>query len=280
MQKVAYCGRIGSFSHEASSVMFPNAEYLGLDTFALAIEHVEKDLADFAVIPIENSTAGRIAEIHNILPKMELFFHKEYILRISHNLYVSTANTKLQDITEIHSHTQALMQCSEFLSKLNATEIQELNTAIAAEKLGKSQSPDIGVICSGAAGKHYGLHLLAQNIQNNDHNYTTFVAVCKKQNVHIEQNPLTSILFTIANKSGGIYEALGCFANNKINLLKIESYIPGGFTSPHAQFFLTFEGNHQDRKPKQALKDLSKIAVTIKNFGSYQGDTRRFSTIE
>lgn len=280
MQKITYCGRVGSFSHEASVIMFPNATYLGLDTFSLAINSVEKGHADFAVIPIENSTAGRVAEIHNILPTMNLFFHKEYISLISHNLYVVNSNIKLLDLAEIHSHPQALMQCSEFLSRLNTIHIQELNTAIAAEKLYESQNAKVGVICSNIAGTYYNLYPLAQNIQNNNQNYTTFVAVCRKKNHHITANPLTSILFTITNRSGGIYEALGCFVRNKINLLKIESYIPGGFTSKHAQFFLTFEGQYKDASPQKALTELAQIAIDIKNFGSYQGDTRRTAIIE
>lgn len=278
MAKVTYCGRVGSFSHEAAIKMFPSADFTGLDTFSSAIESVEKNIADFAVIPIENSTAGRVAEIHNILPAMELFFHKEYILPIVHNLYVANVNVNIHDITEIRSHTQALMQCSAFLSKLKAIHVPDLNTAIAAEKLGLSRNTNVGVICSNVAGKHYDLHLLADNIQNNNQNYTTFIAVCKKQNINAVTNPLTSILFTITNKSGSIYDALGCFAKNNVNLLKIESYIPGGFSSKNAQFFLTFEGNYQDKNPKKALAELGDIAVEIKNFGSYQGDARRFNT--
>jgi prephenate dehydratase len=271
--KVSYCGRFGSFSHEAAIKMFPDCEYIGLDTFAKAISSVENNEADYAILPIENSSAGRVAEIHNLLPKVNLFFWKELILKVSHNFYVLNNNIKLENIKEIHSHQQALMQCSDFISKTNATEIKELNTAIAAENLSISKRSDVGVICSTIAGKHYSLHCLHENIQNTNENFTTFVAMCKKENANEEAN-LTSILFKISNKAGGIYEALGCFAKNNVNLLKIESYIPS-VSSNYAQFFLTFAGNLHNSNVKKAIIDLEGVANSIKNFGSYNSDAKR-----
>jgi prephenate dehydratase len=273
--KIAYCGRVGSFSHEAAITMFPEAFRHGFDTFAKAITEVEENRADYAILPIENSSAGRVAEIHNILPKVNLFFNKEYILGISHNLYVVNDAIKLEDIKEIHSHEQALMQCSNFISKTNATQVSELNTAIAAEKLSISKRTDIGVIASNIAGNHYSLHLLAENIQNNSDNFTTFIAMSKEQNNNSDAN-LTSILFTIGNKAGGIYAALGCFARNGVNLLKIESYIPS-ISSNYAQFFLTFSGNFHNENVQKAMLELHTIANSIKNFGSYNGDAKRFN---
>lgn len=272
--KIAYCGRIGSFSHEVSVKMFPNAQYFGFDSFTQAITEVENNNADYAILPIENSNAGRVAEIHNILPNVSLFFWKEYILKVSHNLYVLNNKIKIEDLTEIHSHNQALMQCSDFLSQINASQVNQLNTAIAAENLANSQNKNIGVVCSEIAGKHYNLHLLAQNIQNTNENYTTFVAMCKTQNLNKEAN-LTSILFTITNKAGGIYEALGCFARNNVNLCKIESYIPSGFSSNNAQFFLTFSGNLQSQNVKNAMQEIQKVVNFVKIFGSYNSDSRR-----
>lgn len=271
--KIAYCGRIGSFSHEASDAIFPNCEYLGFDSFQDAVNASVRNEVDYAILPIENSTAGRVAEIHNILPKVNLFFWKEYILRVSHNFYVLNNEVKIDDIKEIHSHHQALMQCSEFLEKINAVQVSEPNTAIAAEKLSVSKRSDVGVICSSIAGKHYGLHLLAENIQNNDENFTTFIAMCKNENLNKEAN-LTSVLFIIEDKVGGIYEALGCFARNNVNLIKVESYIPS-VNSSYAQFFLTLSGNLQSQNIKKAMAELGKVVINIKIFGSYNADLKR-----
>ena len=225
---ISYCGRVGSFSHEAAMNIFPNATYLPYNTFTDAITAVELSDANYAVIPIENSTAGRVAEIHNLLPTLNLRIVQEKIIRISHNLYTFSEDVSFNDIRIVESHPQALMQCSKFLATINAQQIEALNTAIAAENLMKNQNFDKAVICSRVAGDLYKLHLLAEGIQNTDDNYTTFIAVGKENGANIFKHPLTSIIFALENKTGGIYEALGCFAKNSVNLLKLESYIPAG----------------------------------------------------
>lgn len=279
MLKIAYCGRVGSFSHEASVSMFPNEEFLPFNSFEEAVMQVEQYNCDYAVIPIENSTAGRVAEIHNLLPKINLYIVKERILAISHNLYSIRESVSLSQIKVVESHPQALMQCSNFLLPLNVIQEKSLNTAIAAENLTKSQDSIKAVICSKVAGRYYKLHLLKENIQNSDDNYTTFIAVGKNTCNEVMQRPITSIIFTISNKTGGIYEALGCFATNNVDLLKLESYIPTGVSHKAAQFFLTFKGSNNDSNVKNALSCLGSGAIDIKNLGSYNGDIMRFNNI-
>ncbi len=274
--KIAYCGRVGSFSHEASISMFENAQYLPFNTFAQAIDSVHNGDSHFAVIPIENSTAGRVAEVHNILPEMNLLVVKEKILPISHNLYAFNPNVQMEDIKFVESHPQALMQCSNLVSKINAQEIQALNTAIAAENLVKSGKMDTAVICSKIAGQHYNLHLLAKNIQNKNNNYTTFIAVGNEQIEANFQHPITCVIFKLGNETGGIYNALGCFAKNGVNLLKLESYIPTGVEVNEAQFFVIFEGSNSETKVQKALQELKSVTSEIRNFGSYNGDAKRF----
>ncbi len=275
MLKVSYCGRVGSFSHEASTLMFSYAQHLPYNTFIEAITAVEVGTVHYAVIPIENSTAGRVAEIHNILPTMDLLIVREKIIKISHNLYGLTED--ISDIDVVESHPQALMQCSKFLVQMNVVQQNALNTAIAAENLAKKQTFKNAVVCSQVAGDYYKLNLLEKNIQNSNENYTTFIAVGKESSKNSLVNPLTSILLTVTNKTGGIYEALGCFAEYNINLLKIESYIQGGMQSEIAQFFLTFEGANKDGHIKQALKKLNSISYAIKDLGSYEADSKRFA---
>lgn len=274
--KIAYCGRVGSFSHEASISMFENAQYLPFNTFAQAIDSVHNGDSNFAVIPIENSTAGRVAEVHNILPEMNLLVVKEKILPISHNLYAFSPNVQMDDIKFVESHPQALMQCSNLVSKINAQEIQALNTAIAAENLAKSGKMDTAVICSKIAGQHYNLHLMAKNIQNKNNNYTTFIAVGNEQIEANFQHPITCVIFKLGNETGGIYNALGCFAKNGVNLLKLESYIPTGVEVNEAQFFVIFEGSNSETKVQKALQELKSVTSEIRNFGSYNGDAKRF----
>ncbi len=279
-RKISYCGRVGSFSHEASLSMFENAEYVPFNTFAKAIEAVIQNECDYVVIPIENSTAGRVAEIHNLLPEMNLFIVKEKILSISHNFYSLNSQITLDDIKFVESHPQALMQCSNFIEKIQAEEVHALNTAIAAENLVNSGKTTTGVICSKIAGNHYNLHLLASNIQNKSNNYTTFIAVGKKAvDASFMQNflhPITCVIFKLGNHTGGIYNALGCFANNGVNLLKLESYIPTGTEVNEAQFFVIFEGSNENSNVKNALEMLQECTTEIKNFGSYNGDAKRF----
>ncbi len=277
MLNVSYCGRIGSFSHEAAVKMFPNAGYKPCDTFIEAVNMVKQNIVQYAVIPIENSTAGRVAEIHNILPTLNLKINKEKILKITHNLYVLNSNITLNDVKTVESHPQALMQCSNFLDILPVRRENALNTAIAAEDLAKHQKTDTAVICSKTAGDFYKLHLLRQEIQNMEDNYTTFIAVSKTENSEqVFTNPLTSIIFTLTNKTGGIYEALGCFARNNVNLLKLESYIPTGINAKHAQFLLTFQGCNKNENVNTALSELLNITNEVKNLGSYEADLKRF----
>lgn len=276
MLSISYCGRVGSFSYEAALAIFPQGRYLPYNTFAEAITAVEKGSSQYAVIPIENSTAGRVAEIHNLLPSLNLKIVKEKIIPISHNLYVLSKEISENDIKLVESHPQALMQCSKYLAKLNIEKREALNTAIAAENLAKDRIISKGVICSKVAGELYKLCLLRENIQDSNDNHTAFIAVGRESMQEDFQRPLTSILFTIANKKGGIYEALGCFAKNGVNLLKLESYIPTGLASQVAQFFLTFEGSSRQENIGKALGELSAITNEIKNLGTYEGDAKRF----
>lgn len=277
MLNVSYCGRVGSFSHEAAVKMFPSAEYTSCDTFIEAVNLVKQDITQYAVIPIENSTAGRVAEIHNILPTLNLKINKEKILKITHNLYVLNSNITLNDIKFVESHPQALMQCSNFLDTIPVVRENALNTAIAAEDLVKYHKDTTAAICSKTAGEFYKLHLLKGEIQNMEDNHTTFIAVGKTENVGQSfTNPLTSIIFTLTNKTGGIYEALGCFARNNINLLKLESYIPAGINTKHAQFLLIFQGCNKNNNVNIALSELTEIANEVKNLGSYEADLKRF----
>ena len=326
MLKISYCGRVGSFSYEAATKMFPQSEYIGYNTFNEAVEKVSLNEADYAVIPIENSSAGRVAEIHNILPVIDLPIVKEYILPVVHNLYVYDYSITIDDIHTVRSHPQALMQCSKFLSTLKDIKQETAeNTAIAAEELKcidkdrlyyleKYQYNNIGelygkvyqaycltsedfplgrsvlesdlkrlfpyvsaaVICSKSAGEEYNLHLLKEGIQDSNDNYTTFIAVGRKAIDEELSHPITSIIFTLHNQFGSIYNALGCFANNNVNLLKLESYIAGGRKSQDAKFFLTLEGDPSTGNAKTALEHLYNVAKQIKVLGVYNGDNRRF----
>lgn len=275
--KISFCGRVGSFSHEAAISMYENAIYIQCDTFIQAISMVEANNADYAIIPIENSTAGRVSEIHNIVPNLNLYITKEKILKISHNLYVLNNKISINDLTTVTSHTQALMQCSKFLSKYNIKTENAINTAIAAENLSNNKDAKTGVICSFIAGNYYNLHLLEANIQDNNDNATIFVSFGKNPNKQTFFNPLTSIIFETSNKSGGIYEALGCFAKHSVNLLKLESYIPFGASSSNvAKFFVTFQGSNFETSTQNALDELQLFAVSVKNLGTYESDEKRF----
>lgn len=276
MVRASYCGRVGSFSHEATIKMFPNATLTACNTFVEAVTLTESGEVDFAVIPIENSTAGRVAEIHNLLPNVRLKIVKEKILAIQHNLFCASGNVKLEDIRLVKSHPQALMQCSKFIQKHKlATELSS-NTAISAEELSQNQLKNAGVICSKLAGEVYNLQLLQASIQNNSNNFTTFIALSKINGEGEFCHPLTSLIVEIENKFGGIYEALGCFAQRNINLIKLESYIPFG-VSQIAKFFITFEGSNDQKNVQLALEKLLKITKEIKNLGSYEADQKRFT---
>lgn len=274
--KVGYQGVEGAFSYIASKKMFGEAELVAFPSFFDVLEAIENNKIDCGVLPIENSYAGRVAGMHNLFRDFRdknLFIIKEKLLKVEHCL-CALPDAKLENITHIFSHEQALMQCQKNIIKNlpNAKCEAKANTAISAQFVAESGNANFSAICSREAGEKYGLKVLKPNFQDaQDENHTLFVALSKKQN-HIkttkENNVLTSLIFELKNCPGSLYYSLGCFEEQKIDLLKIESYIPIGKSSS-ALFFTTIRANVDDEKTKLALEKLKQFTNNIYILGSY-----------
>lgn len=282
--KTGYQGIDGAFSSIAARVLSPeSSEYIGYVDFYGAFDALDRDIVDNIAIPLENSTAGRVADPHRLIAKYDVHFHAEYILEIQHNLLVKPG-VKLEDITEIYSHEQAIMQCEGKLKKIfadinpNVKLIKMEDTAIAAKNVSLSNRNDIAAIASSRAAEIYGLNILIPSVQDMEDNYTSFVLISKKKEVctmELNKKYITSMLFEIKNQPGSLAFILNTLHSNQIDITKIESYIPG-IRSERAQFFLSCIGHCEDSDLNIAISQMQKACNWVKIFGSYEADSKRF----
>jgi prephenate dehydratase len=265
---VAFQGEIGAFSHQVCSATFPSMEVLPCASFHDVIAAVESYKADCAVLPIENSIYGRIADMHKILRTSQLFIIGEYFLPICLNL-IAAHGRKTSDITEACSHPVALGQCKNFLKQYNIKPVEAVDTAGAARQLSESPNKNRGVIAPELAAKVYGLSILNSNIEDASHNTTRFLFMARKI-LELEQNKdvITTIIFQTRNIPSALYKTLGGFATNGINIVKLESYmIETGFYS--AQFYVDIEGNPACKNMQLAIDEAKFFSSNLKIIGVY-----------
>lgn len=274
---IAYQGSPGAHADMACRKAYPYYDTIACRSFHDAIKMVEDGKADLCMIPIENSRAGRVAEIHNLLPETNLHIVGEYFQPINHHLMAPKGAT-LESIAQVYSHPQALMQCQETLRNLNdcLEVIQYSNTASAAKDVAAWKDVSKAALASELAAELYGLEIVKNNVQDSDDNTTVFISMGRDP---IDPNPkegaiITSLFFTARNIPAALYKALGGFATNYVNMLKIESYIPPG-ESVMAQFFISFEGDPNSKNVQLALEELGFFCKKVKVLGVYQADKAR-----
>ena len=272
---IAFMGVEGANADLACRQKEPYMDTLPLHTFEDVFEAVEDGRARLGMIPIENSQAGRVTEIHQILPRTPLHIVAEQIQRVEHHL-VAPKGATLEGITMVYSHPQALMQCRKYLRKEGKETHPYSNTATAAKDVAAWGDTSKAAISSRLAAELYGLEILAENIEDDPHNVTVFIVLSKEplDPAINSGRMLTSLLFELRNIPAALYKALGGFATNSINLIKLESYIRGG-GSAESQFFLTFEGNPNEKPVQQALQELSFFSKKVKVLGVYPPDKGR-----
>ena len=276
MQKITFQGTFGAYSHIACKELFPASEYIASDTFEQAMELVNKGEADFAVIPVENSNAGRVSDVHFLLPQTDLTIIGEHFLRVEHQL-LALPNAKLQDIEAAASHPQALAQCSEFLKKHQIKALSRIDTAKSCARIVEMQDNTRAAIASKLAAEIYGLKILASNIENDNNNTTRFLIMSKNKTMPKDDGAkfVTSLVFKVKNIPAALYKALGGFATNGVNITKIESYVIGGnFIS--AQFYVEIEAHPESSAFKLAFEELKFYSDTIHFLGTYKAHPRRY----
>ncbi len=275
---VAYQGVEGAYSHLSCKKVFPQYEAFACDDFQSAILMVEDGRAEYAMIPLENSTAGRVEEIYRLLPKTHLQIVAEHFEPVNHCL-LALPGVKLEQIKTVSSHPQALAQCFHHLETLNIKAIAAADTALSAKDLSDeseaSEALEIngshGAIASSLAAELYGLNIVAENFQDVSGNTTRFIVLAKNASTDIYDDQLkyiTSILFTVRNIPAALYKALGGFATNGVNVIKLESYMDGG-TMEASHFHIDLAGHPKQAAMVNALDELNYFAKDVRLLGSY-----------
>lgn len=265
--RVVFQGAEGAYSQAAMTRYFgEEIQSLHVDTFRDAMSAIDEGSADFAVLPIENSTAGIVSEIYDLLVEFENYIVGEQILQINHCL-LGVPGTKLEDIRMVYSHPQSLMQSSRFLSGHDWRQISMQNNAFAAKKVAEEQDRSQAAVASEYAAKVYGLEVLRQGVNQEKDNSTRFIIVTN-QKIFRKDAAKISICFELPHHSGSLYHMLSHFIYNNLNLCKIESR-PIEDRSWEYRFFIDFEGNLADSAVKSALRGLRDEARNMKILGNY-----------
>lgn len=274
--KIAYQGVSGAYSHIAAMSVYPDSEYVACDTFEIAMEMVGKNQVDFAMIPVENSNAGRVSDVHFLLPQTGLAIVGEYFLRIEHQL-MGLPGAKLENIKTALSHPQALAQCSQYLNSQNIKPVARIDTAKSCEFVIEDNDITKAAIASKLAAEIYGLDILAPNIENANNNTTRFLIMSKTPIIPEDDGEkfITSFVFKAKNIPAALYKALGGFATNGINITKLESYLlEGKFIS--AQFYAEIESHPAHDAFKLAFEELKFFSENVHILGTYQANPYRY----
>lgn len=268
-RKIAFQGEPGAFSHAASHAIFPNDEILPCVTFEDTISAVQTGEAALAVVPIENSLYGRIADIHHLLPESGLNIIAEHYQPIRMNL-LGVPGSKLGDVKSVQSLTVALGQCRKFIKKHKLRTINAVDTAGSAHEIAEVGDKSTAAIASKLAAEIYGLDVLAENIEDADHNTTRFLVMSRdKDEARADSGPVkTTFVFRVRNVPAALYKAMGGFATNGVNMTKLESYmVDGSFNA--TQFYADIEGHPSDRLVRLALEELGFFTDYFKILGVY-----------
>ncbi len=276
---VSFQGAHGAYSDLACRAVFPGITTLPCATFDDAIAAVRDGDADRALIPIENSLAGRVADVHYLMPKSGLHIIGEHFQRVNHML-LAPKGASLSSIKRVYSHVQALSQCRKVIKSLGLEAIVAEDTAGSAKMIAERGNPEEAAIASSLAGEIYGLQVLKADIEDAPHNTTRFLVLARVPEVPdpAEGKAITSFVFRVRSVPASLYKALGGFATNGINLTKLESYMVGG-TFVAAQFYADAEGHPDQRPMRLALEELKFFSREVKILGVYPAHPYRDSGI-
>ena len=279
MGKIAFQGELGANSHIACQTQYGEMEPLPCATFDDAFEALKSGEADLAMMPVENTVAGRVADIHRLLPGSNLYIIGEHFMRVNHCL-LALPGTQEGALTHVNSHEMALGQCRKIISELELTPQVAADTAGSARDLAASQTPNHGAIASKLAGEIYGLDVLRENIEDSQSNTTRFLVMSATPDDAEPETTgapsgeiITSFIFRVRNTPSALYKALGGFATNNVNMTKLESYQPNGFLA--TQFYADIEG-HPDSEPvRLALEELNFYCSKMDILGVYKAAPER-----
>ena len=268
--KLAFQGEKGAYSHLACLEVFPNSEVTGCSTFEKAFELARDDSEYKIIIPIENSLAGRVADIHYLIPKYKLQIHSEHFQKVSHNL-LGIKGAKIKDIKTVRSHSQAIDQCRKIISSNNFKTIISADTAGSAKYVSEKNDKSESAIASELAAKIYNLEILKSNVEDESGNTTRFL-ILQKDSTHPELSDkkyITSCIFQLKSIPAALYKALGGFATNGVNLCKLESFSVKN-TFDQVNFYIDIEGHIEDVALQKALEELGFHTQKLDILGVYE----------
>ena len=266
---IAFQGEMGANSHIACNDIFPDRDVLPCTTFEGAFKAVENGSAALAVLPVENTVAGRVADIHRLLPGYNLYIIGEYFMRIRHCL-LGLLGASVDGLTHVRSHEMALGQCRHIINELDLEPVVSADTAGSAREIAELNDPALAAIASPLAAEINGLQIFKENIEDAKHNTTRFLVMAPEPD-DAEPNSgdvITSFIFRCRNVPAALYKALGGFATNGVNITKLESYqIEGSFMA--TQFYADIEGHPDDEAVRLALDELNYFCSELNILGVY-----------
>ena len=271
---ISFQGIEGANSHLACKELFPKAKIIPCETFEEVFDSVRTNKSNIGLIPVENSVAGRVAEIHSLMHKTPLKIVGEYFMRVELHL-LGVKKIKINQVKNVRSHIHALSQCRKFIKRSKIKMIVTPDTALAAKEVSEENNPTESAIASKLAGKIYNLKILKKNVEDSFQNITRFILLQKKQ-IKVNSSKgkiLTSLIFAVNNVPAALHKALGCFAINNVNMTKLESYVNETFKQ--AEFYVDVEGGTKDFNVASALKEIKEYTRFVRILGTYYADRFR-----
>ncbi len=276
-RKIAFQGELGANSHIACNEAYPGCQPLPCPTFEDAFAAVRSGRAKLAMIPIDNSVAGRVADIHHLMPQSKLHIVAEWFLPVQHQLMAPKGAT-LKTIRTVESHIHALGQCRNIIRALGIKPVVAADTAGAAREVAEAGDISRAALATKLAAKIYGLRILKKDVADAKHNTTRFVVLARKPRwaSRKERDVITTFVFQVRNIPAALYKALGGFATNGINMTKLESYMVGGQFAA-TQFYADVEGHPEARPLRLALEELRFFSREVTILGTYPGHPFRIA---
>lgn len=277
VHRIAFQGELGANSHIACATCYPDHEVYPCATFDAAFTALQNGEVELAMMPVENTVAGRVADIHRLLPGSGLYIVGEHFMRVHHCL-LGRQNAELETLTHVHSHDMALRQCRTIINDLNLKPVIAADTAGAARMIAQGSDPSQAAIATALAAQTYGLKILRENIEDSQNNITRFLIMAAAPDDADKDMGavITSFIFRVRNVPAALYKALGGFATNGVNMTKLESYQPQGSFAA-TQFYADIEGHPDSPDVQRALEELRFFCSELDILGVYPAAPERHS---
>ena len=272
--RIAFQGELGAYSHQACAQARPDFTPVPCQTFEDVVEMTRAGTVDLGMLAVENSTYGRVADVHSLLPRAGLHIVDEAFVRVHVNL-LGVKGATLSDVTEAHGHVVILPQCAGFLKDHNIKGMVSSDNARAAREVAEAGDVTRAALASELAAEIYGLDVLARHIEDHKNNTTRFLVMSPAaDHSHRADAMITTFTFRVRNIPAALYKAMGGFATNGVNMTKLESYMVGG-TFTATEFYADIEGHPEDANVKLALEELAYFTTQVQILGVYPSDRAR-----